>query len=356
MYEDLEAIVRLKFGKEIEKISAQTRESIRNAKLEYAALTRGANVISGQHEASLARLGMEGSERLARSLFDIWVTLITQRNDHIARADVSFIMPKIEGFTKGEAIKLRRAFKDRPSAIIPMLTEEADRRMYAVAAGARTDLEITVREHEAFPKKVILEVVQVKKTTKIRFGPGRRVLVGRQSRPGTVIAVADLPGEMGEFRHEIRFDQDGNTTAVMGCDIQAFPGINEDLRMNQPIVHLHVQDSNIANLNLGSQIGTINASLKSISELGAYEQEFAQALKELTEAVVSQEDLPNSEKQEVVQALSMIAEQAVKKPEERSKVTLKALVAWIPAAVSAAKGLSDLWDKFGPIIHAHLGI
>jgi hypothetical protein len=356
MYEDLEAIAQLKFGKEIESVSARTRESVRNAKAEYAALTRGANIISGQQEASIARLSMECSERLARSLFNIWVALITQRNDYIARADVGFIMPKIEGFTKGEAIKLRRVFRDRPGAIIPMLTEEADRRMYAVAARVRTDLEIMVREHEAFPKKTLPEVVRMEKTSKVRFGPGRRVLVGRQSRPGAVISVADLPGEMGEFRHEIRFDQDGTTSGVMGCDLQAFPGIDEDLQMNRPIINLHVQDSNIANLNLGSQIGTINASLQTISDQGASEHEFAQVLKELTEAVVSQKDLPDPEKQEVVQALSTIAEQATKKPEQRSKVTLKALVSWIPTAISAAKGLSDLWDKFGPIIQAHLGL
>jgi hypothetical protein len=142
----------------------------------------------------------------------------------------------------------------------------------------------------------------------------------------------------------------------MGCDLQAFPGIDEDLQMNRPIINLHVQDSNIANLNLGSQIGTINASLQTISEQGDSEHEFAQVLKELTEAVVSQKDLPDPEKQEVVQALSTIAEQATKKPEQRSKVTLKALVSWIPTAISAAKGLSDLWEKFGPIIQAHLGL
>jgi hypothetical protein len=236
-----------------------------------------------------------------------------------------------------------------------MMTEEAGRRMYAVAGRARTDLEIMVREYEAFPKKT-REGSQMEKTPKARFGPGRRVLVGRQSRPGTVISVADLPGEMGQFRHEIRYDQDGSTSGVMGCDILALPGIDEDLEMHRPIINLHVQDSNIANLNLGSQIGTINASLQVISGHGPSEQEFAQALKELTEAVVSQPDLPDPQKQEVVEALTTIAEEATKKPEQRSKVTLKALVSWIPVTISAVKGLSDLWEKFGPIIKAHLGL
>jgi hypothetical protein len=234
MYEDLKAIAQLKFGKEIEAISAESREKVRNAKAEYAALSRGANIVSGQHEASIARMSMECSERLARSLFDIWVSLIMQRKGYIERADLGFIMQRVEGFTKGETIKLKRVFRDRPSAIMPMLTEEAWHRMHAAALQAETDLRIMMLEHEAFPKKDVAGAAQMIKAVKIRFGSGRRVLVGRQSRPATVLSVADLPGEMGEFRHQVRFDQDGSVSGVYGCDLQVFPGIDEDLRMNRP--------------------------------------------------------------------------------------------------------------------------
>lgn len=63
---------------------------------------------------------------------------------------------------------------------------------------------------------------------------------------------------------------------------------------------IHIQNSNIANLNLGSQIGTIDAALQSISRGDESQREFAQALEELTQAVVAQETLPDTDKQEVV--------------------------------------------------------
>jgi hypothetical protein len=118
---------------------------------------------------------------------------------------------------------------------------------------------------------------------------------------------------------------------------------------------IHIQDSNVANLNMGSQIGTINAALQVISKGDESRKEFARALEEFTQAVVAA-TLPDANKQEVVEAVSTIAEQAAKKPEERSKGTLKALVAWIPTAISAANNLVTLWDKIGPCIKGHLGI
>jgi len=197
----------------------------------------------------------------------------------------------------------------------------------------------------------------MKQTPKKRFSVGRRVLVGMGMRPGIVTSVAEQPSVMGEFVHLVQVDGEQEARAVLGCDIQALPGLDEDLQgMNRPTVHLHIQNSNIANLNLGSQLGTINAALESISGQGSAQQEFVQALKQLTEAVVSQKGLPDREKQEIVQALSTIAEQATKKPEERSKGTLKAVVSWLPTAIAAASDLTTLWGKFGPIIRRYLGI
>ena len=152
MYEDLETIATLKFGKEMETISEQTRANVREAQRRYATLTSVSGVRSGQHEASIARIWIVGSERLAHSLFTIWVDLIKQRKGYIERGDIGFVASKIEGFTRSQTGHLRKVFTQRPSAIIPMLSEEAERRMYAVSAAVRRDLEIMAREHEAFPK------------------------------------------------------------------------------------------------------------------------------------------------------------------------------------------------------------
>jgi hypothetical protein len=195
----------------------------------------------------------------------------------------------------------------------------------------------------------------MKQLPKRRFSVGRRVLVGIGMRVGTVRSVDDAPSVLGEFAHEVLVDGEKQPLRVLGCDLQPVPDLDEDLRgTNRPTIH--IQNSNVANLNIGSQVGTINAASESISGSGDA-QEFARALKELTEAVVScQSTLHDTEKQEFVQVLSTIAEQAARKPEERSKGTLKAAVAWIPTAISAASNLASLWDKVGPTIRTYLGV
>jgi len=175
------------------------------------------------------------------------------------------------------------------------------------------------------------------------------------SRPGTVQSVADTPSIMGEFVHEVILDAHPDLPQkVVGCDMRRLPPLDADLHgASRPAVHIH--DSNVANLNLGSQVGTINANLQAISGGDTGQQEFVKAIQQLTKAVL-QASLPGAEQREIVEALSTISEQAAKKPEDRSKVTLKALVAWLPTVISATNNLVTLWDKLGPGIKAHLGI
>lgn len=282
MYEDLQPIVQLQFGEVVEKISQETQEKVREAEAQYAASTRGANIRSGQHEAALGRIRIAGTERVARSLFQMWVDIIKERNGQVNRADIDFIIGKVAEFTNAQAGNLGRVFAQRPSAVVPLLTEEARNRMAAVIGGARRDLEIMVRRNEALPKKAVEE--------------------------------------------------------------------------KQPVVHLNIHNSNIANLNLGSQVGTINAALQTISSEDGNQQEFANAIKELTEAIISQNELKDDQKREAVQALSTVAAEAQKKPEERSTGTLKAIIAYIPTIISSVSQLESLWEKVGPTIRGYLGL
>ena len=186
-----------------------------------------------------------------------------------------------------------------------------------------------------------------------RYSVGRRVLFGMTNRTGIVQSVDELPGQLREFAHEVRDERTHEIVRVLGCDMRPFPNFDEDLRVKNPTIH--IENSNIANLNLGSQIGTINASLEQISQGDEKQKEVARALQEFTQAVVAA-SLADSQKKEIVEALSTIAEQAAKKPEERSKGILKAVVGWIPHAVATAAYLTALWATYGPIIEAHFRV
>lgn len=289
MYEDLNTIAQLKFDKQIESISAQTREKVKETQNEYAALTGSTGVRGGPHEASIARIQIAGAEKMVHTLSDIWIDLIKQRKGYISRQDVAFIVEKAEGYARTKKGHLHTAFAhQRMGAVVDLLTQEAERQMHAVAASIRRDLEIMAREHEAFPS-----------------------------------------GAAQQKGHSMT---------------------------QSPNIHLHIENSSVANLNLGSQVGTINAALESISaQQGASPHDLALALKQLTEATVAHAALPPGEKHEIVQALSTLAEQATKKPEERSQGTLRAIISRIPTSIAAAGDLMTLWGKYGPAIRAYFG-
>jgi hypothetical protein len=49
------------------------------------------------------------------------------------------------------------------------------------------------------------------------------------------------------------------------------------------------------------------------------------------------------------------ADEAIKKPEERSTGTIKVIVAWIPIVIGTAGSLVTLWQAFGSSIKAFFG-
>jgi hypothetical protein len=194
--------------------------------------------------------------------------------------------------------------------------------------------------------------IAMKQAPKNRFSIGRRVLKGLGAEPATVTFVADVPSTLGEYIHEVILDARPDLPQkVLGCELRAIPPLDADLRgVRQPTVVL--QNSNVANLNLGAQVGTINAALQTISGGDAEHREFVSAIEQLTEAVL-QATIPKAEQRAVVEALSTIAAEAAKKPEERSKVSLKSLLHYIPTVISGVSGLANLWAKYEPIIKAY---
>jgi predicted RecB family endonuclease len=100
-------------------------------------------------------------------------------------------------------------------------------------------------------------------------------------------------------------------------------------------------------------VGTINNAVQVLSSKGEDQQAFAEAIKQLTEAVVSDARLKDDQKHEAVEALSTLADEA---EHGRRGVTGKALVTWLPSVLGLSADLITLWDKFGPAIRAYFGL
>ena len=112
---------------------------------------------------------------------------------------------------------------------------------------------------------------------------------------------------------------------------------------------------NVGNLNVGQQIGDVNAAVNFLGADPSTEAPgMADALKTVTEAVHSAPDLGDVEKKEAIDLLAEIAKAVQAPPEQRSTRVLTSLVGGLAPALSGANALSDLWTKYEPAVRAYL--
>ena len=86
---------------------------------------------------------------------------------------------------------------------------------------------------------------------------------------------------------------------------EAFPKKEKVVEADRPNINVTIHTA--ANVNLGTQVGTINAALSAISEQGESSQEVVEALKGLTNAVVKNTQFHEDEKRETLEVIEEIA-------------------------------------------------
>jgi hypothetical protein len=276
MYEDLQALASLKINKAIEQLT-------QDAERQLVATSRraGASFLTGGAEAQRFNIRAGAQESICRTIADTWTALLVKRSRRLTRDDLNFIMQEVETHALSQAKPLGFAMVNTPGG--PLVggnywMEQADTRMRKVIGDIRRDLEIRIREQQAFP-------------------PSKAIAPKSPSVP----------------------------------------------------IQLHIQNANISNLNLGTQMGTINAALQLLSTEGKNHQALADAIKQLTEAVVADRQLNDEQKHEAVEALSVLASDA---KSGKVTVTTKALVSWLPTVVGLSADLMTVWDKVGPALLA----
>ncbi len=184
MYEDLNQIAQMKFNKEVETISRETREKVLEAQREYAARAGSTVGRSGQQEASIGRIQIDGART---------------KKAHLHKA-----------FTL-----------QRRGAAINLLTQEAERSMYAVAASLRIDLEIMVRELEAFPNA------------------GKKASAAQaKDRPSSGVNHHELPTVAGPVFHGDQINNYGSIGAL-GRSAQGVVNVYEQSTDAQQQIDLH---------------------------------------------------------------------------------------------------------------------
>src|ERR1035437_1350768 len=116
--------------------------------------------------------------------------------------------------------------------------------------------------------------------------------------------------------------------------------------------NVNIYGGNFANLNLGEQIGTINATVNVIASQGTQGAELAAALRSLTESIGADPKLTDTLKKEALEAVETIADQANLPTEQRRPGVFKAALSYLPTVLSATVASIKIWETVHPVLTA----
>ena len=124
----------------------------------------------------------------------------------------------------------------------------------------------------------------------------------------------------------------------------------------QPVVvagaklnNIHVSNSVVGTINTGS-IGAVDQSISALVQVG--EPALAEALKSLSEAVLQSGDLTRNQRNEVIEALSVIAREAATPKETRQNTVAQSMLEKAMKITSLANDVSDVCQKWWPVLLA----
>ena len=123
------------------------------------------------------------------------------------------------------------------------------------------------------------------------------------------------------------------------------PLILSGVKMN----NINVSNSVVGTINTGT-IGVIDQSISALAHTGA--TDLAQAVKELSEAILRSGDLTSNQKNEVVEGLSVVAEEAAAPQERRRNAVARAIIQNAEKITSLANDITDVCQKWWPVLMA----
>jgi len=115
---------------------------------------------------------------------------------------------------------------------------------------------------------------------------------------------------------------------------------------------IQVSDSNVGVINPGT-LFTLNTSIEVMQNRG--DREIANAVKELTQAVLDDKQITNDLKKEIAEQLEFLVAEAIADKEKHRVGVIKGVMAQISKAISTSAALLTIWDKVAPLFRATFG-
>jgi len=132
-------------------------------------------------------------------------------------------------------------------------------------------------------------------------------------------------------------------------------GVLPKYKVRQPVVYqgpltfhnIKVDQSVIGSINTG-EVQRIDVAMSHIKTSG--NEEFVKALKEFTEAVITETKLDAELKNQIIEQISFLTSQSALPKEKRKSGIIKAVLPAVKNMVSTMVALSSLWDKLQPLL------
>lgn len=167
-------------------------------------------------------------------------------------------------------------------------------------------------------------------------------LIARRSGARVPSSEAPLSQDIARLKSEVRL-------ALWTLEIEIKTGLGVDSPLPPPIT---IQGSSIGNLNLGTIVGSIQASVTTLEKSG--NQDVARAIRELVRAIeTSTEFQQEQERQQAIELVGEIAKQASLPANERSaRSVIMTVVARSRALLSEVASIHEIWKKLEPLLKA----
>ncbi len=110
---------------------------------------------------------------------------------------------------------------------------------------------------------------------------------------------------------------------------------------------IFISNSTIANLNLGTVLGDLNASVQNLQTHGS--QQIADAIGKLTTAISESMQIRDADRKDLLENLALVSKEVLSQPDQRRPGLLKSSLGFITTSLAAAKELiplvHDLYEK-----------
>lgn len=134
-----------------------------------------------------------------------------------------------------------------------------------------------------------------------------------------------------------------------------FPGMFPRYQISTPIYkqgdmtlnNINIKDSNVGAINTGN-VKSIDVSLSVIKGQG--DNELSELIKQMTEEIIKHQELTEDQKNEVLDQLVFVSEQATITQKHRKVGVLKSIFSAITGLISNSTSLLEIWEKIKSLI------